>query len=147
MREPPQQAAFAPESLVPGAPEQGHVQELERGTPLEPAVAATRAPDRPHAALTDQCFEGVGANGLARERHIFTHWRGVVFEKAFSLERLVLIEQRADVRGEPRILLAQPREPRHPFLGGHLDRIIEVRADELPTVLVERDHASAVWSE
>ena len=68
MREPREDAAFAPEARFTRAADERRVQELHGGAALEAAVAAFREPDRAHAALADERDEPVRADDRARQR-------------------------------------------------------------------------------
>ena len=54
MGKPGQDAALAPEALLPSAADEAGVQELDRRLPLEAAVAPPGKPDVAHAPLPDQ---------------------------------------------------------------------------------------------
>ena len=54
MRQPREDASFAPEALFARAPHDRDVQQLDRRAPDEPAVAALGQPHASHPALADQ---------------------------------------------------------------------------------------------
>src|SRR5262245_7354125 len=101
-----------------GLTETDHVEELDGRAPFEMAVASLSEPDHTHAAVADRRYEPVGPKNAARSADRGTidsstqGGRDVFFEKAFSAEAVVLLEQDAHVVGERWILLAKRCHPR-----------------------------------
>ncbi len=154
MREPREDAAFAPEARFARAADERRVQEFHRGAAFEAAVAAFREPDRAHAALADERHEPVRADDGAGHRE---RWRrdadasasdesrvrqvqrvpriesalfdqALVFEKPRVVQARVPLEQRLHVGRQRGILGAQRREPRRALGGREIQRAIEIRA-------------------
>ena len=111
--------AFAPESLLAGAAHQRNVQQLDRRTSFEAAVAALGQPDAAHPALTDTRDQPVGAERLSRQRR---GQRGLrpqrhgAFQKTRLVQGLVLREQHAQIGGEDGVLHPDGRQPGRAFV-------------------------------
>ena len=144
--EPGENVAFAPESLFAGAAHQRDVQQLDRRASFEAAVASLRQPHAAHPALTDTRRQPVGAEGLAGQRHGqpgVRRERHGAFQKTRLVQGLVLLEQQPQIGGEGRVSRADGRQPGRSFLGGDLERLVQVRTDGAPAIRAERRHGTS----
>jgi hypothetical protein len=97
------EAPLAPEPLLTAAPHERDVQELDRRTSCEAAVAAFAQPHAAHPALPDRRDQPVGADRLPGERRWLARRRQRVLEEAL-LEDCVLLVEQLQVDGERRVL-------------------------------------------
>ena len=133
--------AFTAEARRGAGANRGRAQELDRDVPFEAAVAAPRAPDAPHAALADERLERVGAHRLAGFRRRSEDER-VLFEESAVTEPRVLVEQRPQFGGERGIAGGELLQPRTAFLGRHLERAVELRAENFPAIGAKARHCA-----
>src|SRR5262245_51043608 len=112
MCDPGQNGGLAADSRL-GLTETDDVEELDGRAPFEMPVASFGEPDHAHAAVADRRYEPVGSENAAGSADRATiDWSAqtgpdVFFEKAFSAEAFVLLEQDAHVVRERWILLAK----------------------------------------
>jgi len=67
MPSPGEQAALAPEALLPSAAQQRDIEKFDGGFTLESAVAAPGKPHAAHAAVTDNRLERIGTQSHSGE--------------------------------------------------------------------------------
>ena len=142
MLESSQDAPLPPESLLPRAPDQARVEELDGRLPLEAAVAAPGQPHAAHAPLADRRDEHVGADPLPGERCRRRHPQNRAFKKTLPVR-----ERRSSSSASRSAASAVPQRaatPARPALAvRHLHRAVQIGADDLPAFAVTADMTSA----
>jgi hypothetical protein len=63
-----------------------------------------------------------------------------LLEKAFASKRNLFVEQRLQIRCQRRVLLAEARQPVEASVRGHVEHLVEIRADGVPPLGVELAH-------
>jgi hypothetical protein len=80
---------------------------------------------------------------LAGERRLARRQGRAPLQEAKFVDRLVFFQQRLQLRRQRRVLPART-EPGGAFLGGHVERPIQMRAQHLPTFVADRGHVCSV---
>ena len=138
-----QEGALPHEALPARPPDEVGVEELDRGRPLEAAVAAAGEPHAAHAASPDERDERVGTDRLPFERRHRRQHRGGVFEEALVLDGRALLEEALHVAREGRVAGAQSREPGRALPGVELERLVEPGNDLPPPLRAEAGRAQS----
>jgi hypothetical protein len=137
MREAREDVALAAEPLFASGIHARDVQQLDRRASFKAAVASFREPHRAHSALTDERDQPIGPENLPDKRlrgGRRRRARNRVFEKARVVYRLMLSEQPRQVGGKRRVARADGREPRRALVGRSVERLVEIRTEDAPTV-------------
>jgi hypothetical protein len=127
MGESREDAAFTLEAFFTGTADQRRIEELDRNLAFETAVAAASKPHAAHAALPDRSFERVCAKRLPRQRSLAE--RRTASEEAFAADRVSLVEERLQIRGDRGLPRAQRFEPGRTLAWRQVERLIEIRTN------------------
>src|SRR5579872_5627911 len=128
MSESTEDAAFALEPFFSRTTGQRETHELDRSSPLEPAVTAPGEPHAPHSALANLRDQRVWAKGLARKSCGVRQRESSILQKTFLRQHPVFVEECSQLRGQYGILLAERGQPSDTLIVGHSERLIQIWA-------------------
>ena len=145
MVEPGEGAAFEPKALFARLADPHGVNELDRHGAFVAAVGAMSAPHAAHAAPARLRVDDIRPDVVAdqgRRLDTLIRDRRWALEKACKTLALPVGQGALNRGGHFRILISQRAEPRRTLLLGHIHRLVQQPAQQLPALIPKGGHES-----